>query len=495
MNGFCSFLINKEFGCEVMLKLFDSGVNQDIPAVLANRDKRVFVQNKLLSQYPSETVIGAKLNTPGPIKNNSLIKDFFVKQLEEFEDCLLEDGIVFFKSTEWLTAATGPERFYVIEETAENIKKITTEFEESKDYRRLFDLDVLFLDDEEVTKSISRTEIGYPQRKCLICGRPAKECGRSRRHSVEELQNRVSELVEQSFKLTDNKQKVQLLVTNALRALTYEVTAWPKPGLVDPVEWGAHPDMDVFMFLDSSLSLQNYLRKCAWAGLNCQTNTDYRDIFREIREFGKIAEADMFAATNGINTHKGAVFSLGVLVTALAINIKDDDSFDEQTIQNNVIKMLRELVKSDYGKLKNTDNAKLTAGEKQYLQYGIKGIRGEAASGYPVVFDYGLPMFLQTTGNMNQRLVTTLLELSLHTEDSTLIKRAGTVDILKWKSTRITEFFDQGGFTTEDGKKTLNDIQKEFSDKHLSLGGTADLLIVTIFLGLTKEALINGNNH
>lgn len=477
-----------------MINLFDTGVTQDIPAVLANRDKRVFVQNKLLSQYPSEIVIGAKLNTPGPIKNNSIIEDFFTKQLEEFENLLLEEGVVFFKNSEWLDAATGPERFYVVEETAENVKKITTEFEESKNYRRLFDLDVLFLTDDEEMQSISRTEIGYSARTCLICGRPAKDCGRSRRHSVEELQAKVSELVESSLKLTDNKQKVQMLVNNALRALTYEVTAWPKPGLVDPVEREAHPDMDIFMFLDSSLSLQNYLRKCAWAGLNCQTNTDYRDIFREIREFGKLAEADMFSSTNGINTHKGAVFSLGVLVTAVAINIKDDEQFDEEVIQVAVKKMLRELVKNDYSKIKSEDESKLTAGEKQFLKYGTKGIRGEAADGYPVVFKYGLPIFMETNGNMNQRLITALMNLALHTEDSTLIKRAGTLDIIEWKNQRINEFFAAGGISTDAGNKVLNDIQTEFSDRHLSLGGTADLLIVTAFLGLTKEALNNGNN-
>ncbi|WP_125588534.1 triphosphoribosyl-dephospho-CoA synthase CitG [Companilactobacillus jidongensis] len=475
-----------------MFNLFDTGVTQDIPAVLANRDKRVFVQNKLLSQYPSEIVIGAKLNTPGPIKNNSIIEAFFVKQLEEFEDLLLKEGVVFFKNTEWLDAETGPERFYVVEDTAENVKRITTEFEESKNYCRLFDLDVLFLTDNEEMRSISRTEIGYSARTCLICGRPAKDCGRSRRHSVEELQAKVSELVEVSFKLTDNKRKVQLLVNNALRALTYEVTAWPKPGLVDPVEWGAHPDMNVFMFLDSSLSLQNYLRKCAWAGLNCQTNTDYRDIFREIREFGKIAEADMFSATKGVNTHKGAVFSLGVLVTAVAINIKDNEQFDEKVIKDSIIKMLRGLVKTDYSKIKSNDDS-LTAGEKQYLKYGTKGIRGEAADGYPVVFKYGLPIFMETDGNMNQRLITALMNLALHTEDSTLIKRAGTLDIIEWKNQRINDFFAAGGIGTDSGNKVLNDIQKEFSDRHLSLGGTADLLIITVFLGLTKEALNNGN--
>ncbi|WP_125565221.1 triphosphoribosyl-dephospho-CoA synthase CitG [Companilactobacillus insicii] len=477
-----------------MLKLFDSGLTQDIPAVLENRDKRVFVQNKLLSQYPSEIVIGAKLNTPGPIKNNSIIKNFFVNQLEVFEDIMLEEGLVFFKNTEWLDAATGPERFYVVEGNAEKVKQVTTDFEESKSYRRLFDLDVLFLNDEESVQSISRTEIGYPQRKCLICGRTAKECGRSRRHSVEELQSKVSELVEDSMLLTDKKKKVHLLVTNALRAITYEVTAWPKPGLVDPVEWGAHSDMDIFMFLDSSLSLQNYLRKCAWAGLNYQTDTDYRDIFREIREFGKIAEKDMFAATNGVNTHKGAVFSLGVMVTAVGVNIKDSN-FNENIIQDAVKKMLRGLIETDYSQLNGTENKKLTAGEKQYLKYGVTGIRGEAASGYPAVFKYGLPIFLRTKGSMNQRLITTLMNLALHTEDSTLIKRAGTVDIIDWKNEQIKTFFDQGGLDTDNGRKILNDLQSEFSKKHLSLGGTADLLIVTAFLGLTKEALANGNNN
>ena len=275
----------------------------------------------------------------------------------------------------------------------------------------------------------------------------------------------------------------------AQRALLYEVSAWPKPGLVDPVEHGAHLDMDIFTFINSSISLRNYLHQAALLGIMSRS-TNLSLIFEELREYGKKAEKTMFVATNSVNTHKGAVFSLGVFVAATAYSLQHLKRFDANDIKNVIRKMLKNLINDD---LKHLSSKKfLTAGEKQYLKYGLSGIRGEAHAGYPTVFKYGLPTLLTSNYDWNSRILITFLELALHIEDSTLIKRAGDPAIQGWKNKEIQECLRLGGINTKAGQQKLTKIEEKFTQQNLSLGGTADLLIVTIFLALVKEGVPDG---
>lgn len=463
-------------------QIFADGKQVDIPAVLMNRDRRVAVQNQLLTASPEATIVAAKLNIPGPIKNNVKIQAFFTAELECFEARLLERGLTFLVKKEWLPALTGPERFYLIFAPGQAVKRTTTEFEEATAFRRLFDLDVLIRTNGQV-HSLSRTEIGYPVRTCLICGRPAKECGRARTHTVNELQAKVAELINSANQQAQNQQLVKRLVTNGLRALTYEVVTWPKPGLVDPVEHAAHPDMDAYLFMDSSITLRTYLEQCAQAGINF-TDNQPELLFNEIRRFGVAAERAMFAITKGVNTHKGAIFSLGILIAAYATTMVNQGSITDEKLRMTIRKMLQNLVKKDFTNLKQKPT--LTAGEKEYLRYGVTGIRGEAMAAYPTVFEHGLPAFRQANGALNERILTTFVNLALHTEDTTLIKRAGTPTILKEKDQLFNEL-QKLGVNTLAGMKRLQEIQADYAKRHLSLGGTADLLIITIFLGLMEE--------
>ncbi|MBB1123677.1 triphosphoribosyl-dephospho-CoA synthase CitG [Limosilactobacillus albertensis] len=470
-----------------MQTIFDHGQYQDILAVLKNKDERVETQNKLLKDNPSMTVVAAKLNIPGPIKNNKKIQEFFVTGLDAFESKLLTTGVNFVIKDEWLEKMTGPERFYLIEEDAAKLKSITSQFEEMKPSFRLFDLDVLTNSNGKI-QTLSRADASQPPRKCLICGRPAKECGRSRRHTVEELQKKVSLLVCAELSYNQKTKMANWLTRLAQQALLYEASAWPKPGLVDPVEHGAHLDMDIFTFINSSASLQKYLHQAALLG-TMSRSTNLSLIFEELREYGKKAEKAMFTATNNINTHKGAVFSLGVFVAATGYSLQRVKRFDAEDIQAVIKQMMVNLIDDDLKHLKAKKH--LTAGEKQYLEYGLSGIRGEAHAGYPTVFMNGLPALLASTGSWNSRILTTFLELAMHIEDSTLIKRAGTPSIQEWKNQEISECLAMGGISTNAGRQKLIEIEKEFSQRNLSLGGTADLLIVTIFLGLVKEGLPN----
>lgn len=471
-----------------MTNIFTTGQSQDIPAVLANKDRRAALQQRLVAVHPDMTVVAAKLNIPGPIKNNRAIQEFFTVGLKQLEEAWLAAGQLFYQDTEWLDAGTGPERFYLVQAAAPTIKEQTTRFEEGQPSHRLFDLDVLVKRAGQVVP-LSRADSGQPARRCFVCGRPAKECGRSRRHSVGELQAAISALIGTAL-ATEQRQRVRdRLVTFAQRALLYEVLAWPKPGLVDPVEHGAHPDMDVFTFINSSLSLRRYLSQAATLGLHGRP-ADYPLMFKELREFGKRAEQAMFTATGGVNTHKGAVFSLGIMTLAVADSWRRCGKVDLAAVQVTVKKLLAGLVQTD---LQAQPAAKQrTAGERQYQQYGLTGIRGEAQAGYPTVFNHGLPTMLATAGDWNQRIIQTMLVLARYTEDSTLVKRAGDPAILDWKNARVDECLAAGGITTAAGRAKLAQLEREFTSRHLSLGGTADLVIVAIFLTLVKEGLTDG---
>lgn len=195
----------------------------------------------------------------------------------------------------------------------------------------------------------------------------------------------------------------------------------------------------------------------------------------------------MFAATNGVNTHKGTIFSLGILTGALGALMKEGREINQENIQQIVQAMLVNLLTTDLNDLRKGQD--LTAGEQQYLAYGQTGIRGEAASGFPTVFNFGLPALLNSNlTSQNDQQLDAFLCLARHTADSTLIKRAGDPAILDWKNQQLDQFFELGGLTTSTGRDFLKQLEQVFSKRHLSLGGAADLLIITIFLKLVMKA-------
>lgn len=276
------------------------------------------------------------------------------------------------------------------------------------------------------------------------------------------------------------------LVNDAIRAMIYEVSVNPKPGLVDPMSSGPHPDMDVFLFIDSALSLHHYFEQSVDLGMNF-TATDLTLMFKKLRTFGIEAEKTMFKATNGVNTHKGAVFSLGVLTCAEAYRIKHPQ-LDLTTI---VKRMLKGLTASDYDieKLHAKPVEQLTAGEKEFLRYGIKGIRGEAEAGYPTVMQIGVPALKKSQGTTMQRLLDTFMHIVAQTEDTNLIKRAGRHDVVEEAHQQAKRYLELGGTQTQAGRDYLARLNQEYLLNNYSLGGSADLLILTIFIGLRQGIL------
>lgn len=263
------------------------------------------------------------------------------------------------------------------------------------------------------------------------------------------------------------------LTQNALRALLYEVVTLSKPGLVDPIDHSTHPDMDVYAFIDSSASLIPYFERCVATAQNSDSNL--LEMFEKIRVLGIEAEERMFTATNGVNTHKGAIFSLGIILTAFAYAQKNCANYTLNDIQD-IIRQMTCNILDDFHHHQDTAGAR----------YHLTGARGEAYRGFSTVFEIGVPYLLQADGTTQEKLINTLLFLAANIEDSNLLKRSDDPQIFEWVKAQIKIFFKRGGYQTDAGKEFLNQLNHEFTNRNLSLGGTADMLIATIFVCLVR---------
>ncbi|MBX4259555.1 triphosphoribosyl-dephospho-CoA synthase CitG [Clostridium estertheticum] len=281
--------------------------------------------------------------------------------------------------------------------------------------------------------------------------------------------------------------KVSMIISSfAIQAMIYEVSCYPSPGLVSPVSYGAHKDMNFYTFIDSTSTLSKYLPLFVQEGFSNKTS---KEIFDGVRLIGVEAEKDMFAKTNGINTHKGMLFLIGIACAATGKAIYEKKGFNY--IQDIIKKMTKGLVEKELSVLK--DNVELSHGEKLFFKYKTEGVRGEVERGIPTVFNFALDFYKQNSElNANDRLVHTLIGIMQICDDSTIIYRHNpqVLNEVREKAIQIIEF---GGMKTEIGRKSIKSLCEEFIEKNISPGGSADLLGVTVFLYLVEEYM-NDNN-
>ncbi|QZY53622.1 triphosphoribosyl-dephospho-CoA synthase CitG [Crassaminicella profunda] len=274
----------------------------------------------------------------------------------------------------------------------------------------------------------------------------------------------------------------------AVRALLYEVSATPKPGLVDRKNNGAHKDMDFFTFVDSSTALGEVFYECTLAGIGY--SGEIEGLLQEIRPIGKMGEEKMFATTNGVNTHKGLIFSLGIIAAVIGFLYQKNrcGSYSADDICKQVKFMTKGLV--DQELKKKTFGESLTYGERLYVKYGITGIRGEVASGFQTVCTHGLPVLKELMksekGTLNERFVQVLLCLMIYTEDSNILGRHD-LDMLKRVQAKAKKVFEKGGVFSEDGLESLEALDEWCIENWVSPGGAADLLAITIMLFLVEQ--------
>ena len=266
------------------------------------------------------------------------------------------------------------------------------------------------------------------------------------------------------------------------QAILLEVSTHPKPGLVTRLSNGAHKDMSIFTFMMSSAVLSKAFNDLQDIG-QAHRGT-LAELFCKLRSYGVGAEAELLRVTKGVNTQRGILFAGGIVsaVSGYAMNMG--------LSRDALLPMIKEMAAGLVAKeLKNLDHAAMTAGEKQYYKYGITGNRGEVENGYPSVVNYGLPALedaFDKGATINDALVHTLISLMTVVEDSNVIWRTDYDTLLEVQ--RIANnILSLGSVFTEKGRMAIAETERYFLQRHISPGGSADLLSVTITLYLLEH--------
>jgi triphosphoribosyl-dephospho-CoA synthetase len=197
----------------------------------------------------------------------------------------------------------------------------------------------------------------------------------------------------------------------------------------------------------------------------------------------------MKLATKGINTHKGAIYALGLLVAAATEILIVEKTMDGDDIISKMAQRVTSYVgPSLHKEFENHAHTK-AYGISQYKDYGMLGARGEAYTGFKTVRKFGLPMFeeaLRDGLSVNDAMIHALMAIIMALEDSNVIGRHN-VTILKDSQLKAHEILLAGGMKTEDGKKLIEAYDHWCIKHRISHGGSADLVAVTVFMYWIKS--------
>ncbi len=275
-----------------------------------------------------------------------------------------------------------------------------------------------------------------------------------------------------------------------MRAILYEVSVTPKPGLVDRNNSGAHSDMDYFTFMASAAALSRGLNEIADLASKWRTE-NLRAMFDRIRPIGVEMERSMFQATCGVNTHKGMIFNMGILVAAAShfISVNEGVKPQAEELSEIVSRMTNGICKNELASSELGNKETKTYGEKLFLKHGIKGIRGEVESGFQTVLETAVPVYRTTKMEHNALCIQMLFSLMTTCEDSNILARHD-METLNIVRKRASGFITSGGMNQLDAKEQLIEMDEHFIKGRISPGGSADLLAVGIFMAML-EGYIN----
>ena len=277
-----------------------------------------------------------------------------------------------------------------------------------------------------------------------------------------------------------NKHITQQIARAALNALHQELCAYPKPGLVSLVDNGSHHDMDASTFMRSLFSLRTYFREIATAGM-------LNNGFGELQRVGLEAETRMLKATERINTHRGAIFTLGLLAAAAG-----HLTGTGQPLEGNIIgNLVRERWGNDI--LLSAPHKPCSHGTIVASQYGVPGARQEAAAGFPHVFNVGLPSLqnsLSDGADFDSAIIQSFFSILAVLPDTNLVYRGGEHGLSYAQASALT-FLDEGGVYRNNWREHACIIHHEFIARNLSPGGSADLLASSLFVHRLQQTLIN----
>ncbi|MBQ1530773.1 MAG: triphosphoribosyl-dephospho-CoA synthase [Solobacterium sp.] len=260
----------------------------------------------------------------------------------------------------------------------------------------------------------------------------------------------------------------EYLIRYALRA---EVMTTPKPGLVDLNDSGAHNDMDFALFMKSTDAIAPYLTVMFETGRELE---DLKEAFAAIRRTGIEAERAMFGATEGVNTHKGMIFSMGIIAASAGCCLRQSGHISADRVLELSGLMCAETLQEDFKNMEQRDP--VTHGEKLYRQYGEKGIRGEAMKGFPVLRRTALPVMRTNRNEDDNRMYLRVLTAVMSELQDTNILTRGSYEDLAWLKQ------EAGRLLPDPEEDQLKDMNTECIRKNISPGGAADMLACTILL-------------
>ena len=258
----------------------------------------------------------------------------------------------------------------------------------------------------------------------------------------------------------------------AVGSLHAELILYPKPGLVSLVDNGSHSDMNAATFLRSLFALRHYFAAICRAGAAGAP-------FAELRRLGIAAERRMLAATGGVNTHRGAIFSIGLLCAAYGLARARGTPVNAAS--------LRALLLLEWGAplaAHAQPAARDSHGQEVARRHAAGGAREEAALGLPSVFEVGLPALRATLlagRGMRAARIDALFALMARVGDTNVLYRGGA-DGAALVCATAREFIDAGGTAAPDWMAAALAAHQAFVARRLSPGGAADLLAATCFV-------------
>lgn len=265
----------------------------------------------------------------------------------------------------------------------------------------------------------------------------------------------------------------------ARHGLAAELALHPKPGLVTPRSCGSHDDMNADHFSASIVALSGYFGDCARLGTAGAG-------LESLQARGIEAEHAMFAATGGINTHKGAIFTLGLLAAALGVQSRAGGRPDVGSLGRVVMRCWGDAI------LRSARHAPPdTHGARVRRHLGLPGAREQAAAGFPVLFKHTLPALSFARQRLDDAPDAALhaLIVSIATLDDTNLAHRGGVAGLRWAQAAAKRFVARGSVFAPGASQAVSTLCADFEARRLSPGGSADLLASALMLVRLDTAL------
>lgn len=264
----------------------------------------------------------------------------------------------------------------------------------------------------------------------------------------------------------------------AVDALIDEADLSPKPALVDRRGSGAHSDLHLGLMHASALSLWPAFKEMAEAAL------EFGFIGQPLREavgrIGREGEAAMLHTTSGVNTHRGAIWALGLLVAAVAL---EPGNCSAATVSLRAAHLA--LIEDRHSPQQNSHGAKVAQ------RYGARGAREQAQLGFPAVTQFGLPQLQRSRaaghGEQNARL-DALLAIMTTLADTCVLYRAGEEGLHAMQH-GAQKVLDAGGSASLGGRRCLHELDQQLLSLNASPGGAADLLAACLFIDSLEPEL------